>query len=100
MQFNIFAPKVVQVGVHEIVEVTYKPIATINQSNLECTLPANSDFYDFTDHTGVTNNLLHSLFSQCRMTEWYAHNTKYPKLQLPRHVGNSLLMDSTRPALI
>jgi hypothetical protein len=44
-EFDIFAPKLVQVGVYEIVKVTYKPIATIDQSNLRFTIPADTDFY-------------------------------------------------------
>jgi hypothetical protein len=72
--------------VQEFVESTYKPIATIHQSDLEFTIPAETDFYvdpnihifvsgqlvsadgktlDSTDHTSVINNLLSSLFSQC-----------------------------------
>jgi hypothetical protein len=66
-----------------MIEVTYKPIATIDRSDLEFTIPAYSDFYidpdihifvsgqllsadirpsDSTAHTAVTNNLLHLLF--------------------------------------
>jgi hypothetical protein len=88
-EFDIFAPKLVQADVQKIVEVTYKPKATIEQSDLEFTITADSNFYidpdihifvsgqlvsadkkslDSTDHTGVTNNLLHSLFSQCSVT--------------------------------
>jgi hypothetical protein len=44
-EFGIFAPKLVLAGVQEIVEFTYKPIATIHQSDLEFIIPANSDFY-------------------------------------------------------
>jgi hypothetical protein len=43
-ELDIFAPKVVQESVQEIIEVTYKPIATIDQSDLEITIPADSDF--------------------------------------------------------
>jgi hypothetical protein len=88
-EFDIFAPKVVQDGVMEVVDVTYKPFANVDQSDLEFTIPADSDFYidpnfhiyvsghlvsadgkalDSTDHTAVTNNLFSSLFSQCSMT--------------------------------
>jgi hypothetical protein len=88
-EFDLFAPKVVQSGVQEILEVTYKPIATNDQSDLELNAPTDSDYYidsdihifvtgqlvfadgkalDSTDHTGVTNNLLYSLFSQCSVT--------------------------------
>jgi hypothetical protein len=95
--------------VQEIVETTYKPIATIDQSDLEFTIPAETDFYvdpnihifvsgqlvsadgkvlDSTDHTSVSKNLLLSLFSQWSVTLNGTHNTKHPKLWLPRHVGN------------
>jgi hypothetical protein len=88
-KFDIFAPKFVQAGVQEIVEVTHIPIATMDQSDLEFTVPADSEFcidsdiyifvsgqvvstdgkaLDSTDHTSVTNNFLHSLFSQCSVT--------------------------------
>jgi hypothetical protein len=84
-EFDVFAPKVLQAGVQEVVKVSYKPIATTDQSDLEFTIPADSDFsidsdihifvsgqlvsadrraLDSTDHTSVMNNLLHSLFSQ------------------------------------
>jgi hypothetical protein len=45
MQFDIFETKVVQAGVLEIVDVTYKPIAAIDESDLEFTTPADSEFY-------------------------------------------------------
>jgi len=70
-------------------EVAYKPIAPDYQNDLEFLIPANNDTYidldiklyvrgklisasgkyvDFSDHTDVTNNFLHSLFSQCNVT--------------------------------
>jgi hypothetical protein len=85
-EFDIFAPKPVQGAIQETVEVTYKPIATIDQTDLEFNIPADSDTYMDTnihlyvcgklttsdgkdlnaeDFTSVTNNFLHSLFSQC-----------------------------------
>ena len=66
--------------------MTYKPIASVEQSDLEFLIPADNDTYvdlnikpyipgklnkadgtnlDNTDFTAVTNNFLHSLFSQC-----------------------------------
>jgi hypothetical protein len=105
-EFDIFWPKVVQAGLQEIIEVTYKPIATIDQSDLEFTIPADIDFYidpdthifvsgvsgqllsavgkllDATDHTAVSNNLLHSLFSQCSATLNGTSYTGYTKLWL------------------
>ena len=70
----------------ETTEFTYKPIACVDQSDLEFLIPAYSDTYidlnirlyiraklnkndvthlENTDFTAVTNNFLHSLFSQC-----------------------------------
>jgi hypothetical protein len=43
-EFDIFAPKPVQEAVLETVETTYNPIATIEQSDLEFSIPAHSDF--------------------------------------------------------
>jgi hypothetical protein len=76
----------VQEAVEETIKVTYKPIATIDQTDLEFNIAANTDTYVDTniqlyisgkittadgkdlnaeDFTAVTNNFLHSLFSQC-----------------------------------
>jgi hypothetical protein len=108
-EFDIFAPKLMQASVQEIIETTYKPIATLDQSDLEFTIPAETDFYvdpnnhifvsgqlvsadgktlDTTDHASVSNNLLPSLFSQCSVTLNGTPITQHPKLWLPRHVGN------------
>jgi hypothetical protein len=88
-EFDVFAPKSVQASVHETTEVAYKPIASVEQTDLEFLIPADSDTnidlniklyirgkrvkedgkdLDATDHTVVTNNLLHSLFSQCTVS--------------------------------
>ena len=85
-EFDIFAPRPVQSAVLGMTEEPYKPVAGVDQSDLEFLVPANYDTYidtnikmlvrgkltmangtdlDETDFTGVTNNLLHSLFSQC-----------------------------------
>jgi hypothetical protein len=84
-EFHIFSGKPVQEAVQETVEVTYKPIATIDQTDLECNIPSDDETYvdtnlhifvsgkltadgkDLTaeDYTAVTNDFLHSLFSQC-----------------------------------
>jgi hypothetical protein len=89
MQFDIFEPKLLHASVQKNVDVTYIPIATIDGSDPEFTIPADSDSYvdpdihifvsgqllsvdgkalDSTDHTSVSNNLLHSLFSHCSVT--------------------------------
>jgi hypothetical protein len=88
-EFDVFASRPVQAAVHETTEVACKPIASVEQSDLEFLIPADSDTYidlniklyirgklvnqdgkdlDATDHTAVTNNLLHSLFSQCTVS--------------------------------
>jgi hypothetical protein len=88
-EFDIFASKPVQSSVLETTEVAYKPIASVEQSDLEFLIPADNDTYidlniklyirgklvkedgkdlNAIDHTAVTNNLLHSLFSQCNVT--------------------------------
>ena len=88
-EFDIFAHKPVQTSVQETIETIYRPVASVDQSDLEFVIPADNDTYidlnirlfvrgkltaqdgkdlDATDFTGVTNNLLHSLFSQCSIT--------------------------------
>ena len=85
-EFDIFAPRPVQSAVLGITEEPYKPVAGVDQSDLEFLVPANYNTYidsnirllvrgkltkanradlDETVFTGVTNNLLLSLFSQC-----------------------------------
>ena len=85
-EFDIFAPKPIQSGVEETIDTIYKPIASIDQSDLEFLIPADSDSYidldiklyvkgklqksdgtalDNTDFTAGANNFLRSLFSQC-----------------------------------
>ena len=84
--FDIFTQKTVQTSVLGTIETSYKPIAPVVQNHLQFLIPADKDNYirldiqlyvrgklvsgsgnyvDVTDHTGVVNNLLHSLFSQC-----------------------------------
>jgi len=71
------------------VETVYKPLTTVEQNNLECVIPGDSDPYidldikiyvrgklvsssgkgvELTDTTAVTNNLLTPLFSHCTVT--------------------------------
>ena len=85
-KFDIFAPNPVQLAIQETKVVPYKPIASVDQSELEFLIPADYDTYidpdiklfvkgkltkadgsalDAADHTAGVNNLLHSLFSQC-----------------------------------
>ena len=85
-EFGIFACKPVQHAIQERNLVVHKPIASIDQSDLEFLIPADYDTYvdhdikiyirgkftkadgtalDATDHTAGTNNFLHSMISQC-----------------------------------
>jgi len=86
--FDIFAHKPIKTSILETVETVYKPIAHMEQSDLEFLVPADSDTYidldiklyvrgklvtgegkdlDNKDFTAVTNNFFHSLFSQCNI---------------------------------
>jgi hypothetical protein len=88
-EFDVFTPKPVQTSILETTEVEYKPIASIAQSDLEFLIPSDHDTYidsdikgyvpgkitsagekalDEKDFTAVTNNCLHSLFSQCSIS--------------------------------
>ena len=87
--FHIFAPKPRQVVVEGTTETIYKPIASIDQSDIEFLIPGDSETYialdiklyikgqllkednkelGDTDYTTGINNLLHSLFSQCNIS--------------------------------
>jgi len=88
-EFDIFARKPVQESILETLYVVYKPIASVDQSDLEFLIPANNETYidpdiqlyvrgkltkiygtvlDEKDFTAVTNNFLHSLFRQCTVS--------------------------------
>jgi hypothetical protein len=88
-KFDVFAPKPVQTSILETTEVEYKPLAPVDQTDLEFSIPSDHDTYidldiklyvrgkltssdgkdlDEKDFTAVTNNFLHSLFSQCSIT--------------------------------
>ena len=88
-EFHLFAPRPIQTCVVETTEVTYKPIASVEQSDLEFLIAADNDTYvdlniklyirgkltkadgtnlDKIDFTAVTNNFLHPLFSQCSIS--------------------------------
>jgi len=84
-EFDICSPRPIQTSVVSTTEVTYKPIASVERSDLEFLISDDNDTYvdlniklyiwgkltkaevtnlDKTDLTAVTNNFLHSLFSQ------------------------------------
>jgi len=86
-EFDIFAHKPLQTSVPGTIETAYKPIAPVEQNDIEFLIPGDKENYirldiqlsvraelvsssgnnvDVSDHTVATNNLLHSLFSQCR----------------------------------
>ena len=88
-EFDIFAPKLIQSAVLETTDTVYKPLASLNQDDLEFLIPADPETYidldievfvkgqllkpdgtvlDNTDFTAGTNNFLHSLFSQCSIS--------------------------------
>ena len=85
-EFDIFAHKPIQTSVLETIHTVCKPIAPVEQSDLQFLITAYNDSYIDTDFklyirgklvsgdgkdldnkyfTAVTNNFLHSLFSQC-----------------------------------
>jgi len=84
--FDILEHKPVHTSVLGTIKTAYNPIAPVDQNDLEFLIPADKDNYirldiqlyvrgklisssgknvDVSDHTGVTNNLLHSRISQC-----------------------------------
>jgi len=88
-EFDIFAHKPIQTSVLETIETVYNTIAPVEHSDLEFLIPSDTDTYidpdiklyvrgklvsgegkdlDEKDFTAVTNNFLHSLFSQCNIT--------------------------------
>ena len=87
--FDIFEWRPLQSSIVETIEEPHKPVSGVDQCDVEFSVPATSDLYidpnmkvvirgkltktngtdlDESDFTGVTNNLLHSLFSQCTIT--------------------------------
>ena len=88
-EFGIFATRPLQTSKLETLETSYKPITSLDQSDLEFLVPADQDIYidqniqvyirgkltnadgtdlELTDTTCVANNLLHSLFEQCNIS--------------------------------
>jgi hypothetical protein len=83
--FDLFEKKPVQMGILETIETWYNPTVSMGRSDLEFLIPGDSETYvdlyirlfvrgklttpdgtdlETTDHTALTNNCLHSLFSQ------------------------------------
>jgi hypothetical protein len=88
-EFDILATRPVQTSTLGTPEIAYKGIASVDQRDLEFLIPTDHDTYidlnihlyipgkltkadraelENTDYTAVTNNFLHSLFSQCSFT--------------------------------
>ena len=88
-EVDIFVNRPIQTAVLGTVETAYKPLAPVEQNDLEFVIHGDSDTYielnikfyvrgklvsssgqdlDMTDTTAMTNNLLHSLFSRCTVT--------------------------------
>jgi len=88
-EFDLFGRKARQAGCLEKTETIYMPIASVDQTDIEFLIPADSDTYidasiklfirgklvktygtDLaeTDYVAGVNNLLHSLFSQCTIS--------------------------------
>jgi len=88
-EFDIFAPKPVQSAILGTEVFHYKPIATVDQNDLEFLIPGDSETYidqdnkryvrgkiigadgknlDASDFAAGTNNFLNSLFSQCSIS--------------------------------
>jgi len=44
-EFDLFAPRPIQTSVVETIELTYKPIASVEQIDLEFLIPADNDTY-------------------------------------------------------
>jgi len=85
-EFDIFAHGPIQTSILGTTEVAYKPIAPVEKKLSGILIPADTDKYmdldiklyirgklisasgkdvDLSDHTGVKNIYLHSLFNQC-----------------------------------
>jgi hypothetical protein len=44
-KFDIFAPKPVQSGVEQTIDTIYKPVASVDQSDLQFVIPGDPDTY-------------------------------------------------------
>ena len=88
-EFYIFAQKPLQKSVQETIETIYRPIASVDQSDLEFLILAEHGTYidlnirlfvrgkltaadeknlESTDFPPTANNFFHSLFTQCSIT--------------------------------
>ena len=100
-EYDTFYRKAVQSAVLESIETIYKPIASVDQTDIEFSVPGDSETYidlelklfikgkltkkdgtdlDNTDFTAGINNFLHSLFSQCTISLNGTQITQVPDL--------------------
>jgi len=83
-EFDIFVHRPIQMSLRGTIETTHRPIAHVDQNDLEFFIPADETYIDpdiklyvrgklipgsgkdvdTTDHTAVTNYYLHSLINQ------------------------------------
>ena len=110
-EFDIFAPKPRQVAVEGTFETIYKPIASIDQTDIEFLIPGDSETYidlelifyikgklikgvntvlGDNDYTAGINNLLHSLQSMQHFFERHSNNTGHQFIQFSRIPRNTL----------
>jgi len=111
-EFGIFAHKPIQLAILGTDVVHHKPIATVDQNDLEFLIPGDSETYtdqdiklfvrgrligvdskdlDASDFTAGTNNFLHSLFSQCNISLINVNITPASELYPYRSYSESLL---------
>ena len=118
-EFDLFGRKAKQDSCLETTEVIYKPIASVDQKDIESLVPGNSEtYFDLnlklfirgniikrdgtklaeTDYTAGVNNLLHSLFSQCTISLNDTQITQASELYCCRAYLETLLTYGTDPA--
>jgi hypothetical protein len=113
--FDISICKPVQTSVQETTETTYKLVASIDQSDLEFLIPADTYIdldinvrgkltkadgtnLDDRDFTACVNNLLHCLFSQCSIAFNNVTITQFTEIYNYRTYMESLLTYGTDAA--
>jgi len=118
-EFDIFAHKPVQTAILETHVVHYKPIAKVDQNDLEFLLPGDTETnidqnvklyvigkiigtdgkdLDASDFTTGTNHFLHSLFSQCTISYNGAKITPASELNPYRSYLESLMIYGSEAA--
>ena len=104
-EFDIFVRKPKQSSTVETNETIYRPIASVDQTDIEFVIPGDSDTYvdldmklfvkgklqtedntdlPETDYTAVVNNLLNSLFSECEIYQTALRSHSHGAVPLSR----------------